>query len=321
MIDGTKFGIEIVGIVKGYVDRTLAPVVSRLDDLEKRIAAMPVPENGKDADPEQVAGLVIDRIKGDLDDIRKTVEAIQPAPELPDVAGMISEAISLVPAPVTADEVRAWSKEVFAEAEKTAGVTREEAEAIAAAAAEKALAGLPEPIPGPPGEKGDKGEDGQPGKDGANITEALIDRDGCLVLTLSDGSTRNVGRIVGRDGTDVDMAGVKSMLAEMVAAIPRPIDGKDGFGFEDMSLDVRDDGAYLKFQRGDDVKEFRIPTVIDRGVWRESKTYMPGDGVTWAGSFWICQEDTTEKPDGGKGWRLAVKKGRDGKDYDPKGKP
>ena len=41
---------------------------------------------------------------------------------------------------------------------------------------------------------------------------------------------------------------------------------------------------------------------------------MPGDGTTWGGSFWIAQGETGEKPDTGKGWRLAVKKGRDGRD-------
>jgi hypothetical protein len=351
---------DVAAVMKSLVSQSLSPIVERLDGIERRLGALPDTER---------------RVREELADLRKTVEAIQPAPELPDVAGMISEAISLVPAPMSAEEVRALAEDVVAKAEKPAGVSAEEAEGIVAAAIEKALAGLPEPIPGPAGPKGDKGEDGKPGrdglsvedfdlelkedgrtlvfkltandiqhqhevtlnirdgvdgahgkdgapgKDGANITESLIDRDGCLVLTLSNGSTRNVGRVVGRDGTDVDMAVVKSLLSDMVAAIPRPIDGKDGVGFEDMGFEVREDGAYLTFQRGDETKEFRIPTVIDRGVWREGKTYLPGDGVTWAGSFWICQEETSEKPDGGKGWRLAVKKGRDGKDFDPKGKP
>ena len=60
--------------------------------------------------------------------------------------------------------------------------------------------------------------------------------------------------------------------------------------------------------------EFSLPVVLDKGVYKAGEGYQAGDGVTWAGSFWIAQEDTTEKPDGGKGWRLAVKRGRDGKD-------
>jgi hypothetical protein len=68
------------------------------------------------------------------------------------------------------------------------------------------------------------------------------------------------------------------------------------------------------------VRQYRLPIVRDLGVWREG-TYRKGDGVTWGGSFWIAQDETTDKPDGpgGKGWRLAVKKGRDGKDGPGKG--
>lgn len=53
------------------------------------------------------------------------------------------------------------------------------------------------PEAGPPGEKGDPGERGE---DGVGIAGALIDRTGALVLTLSDGSTRELGQVVGRDG-------------------------------------------------------------------------------------------------------------------------
>lgn len=95
------------------------------------------------------------------------------------------------------------------------------------------------------------------------------------------------------------------------------IDGKDGLGFDDLSVDY--DGErklVVRFTQGEQVKEFPayLPIVIDRGVFRESDVYERGDGVTWAGSFWIAQETTREKPAEGKGWRLAVKRGRDGKD-------
>jgi hypothetical protein len=61
--------------------------------------------------------------------------------------------------------------------------------------------------------------------------------------------------------------------------------------------------------------EARPRSVIDRGVFKDGTEYDKGDGVTWGGSFWIAQRDTQSKPDAGNGdWRLAVKKGRDGKD-------
>lgn len=98
-----------------------------------------------------------------------------------------------------------------------------------------------------------------------------------------------------------------------LARLPGPR-GKDGFGFDDLDMVENERGVFLRFKRGDEMKEFRLPIVTDRGVWKEG-TYRKGDGVTWGGSFWICQVDeTSDKPDSGKGFRLAVKKGRDGKD-------
>ncbi|MFC6486936.1 hypothetical protein [Nitratireductor sp. GCM10026969] len=95
-------------------------------------------------------------------------------------------------------------------------------------------------------------------------------------------------------------------------------DGVDGLGFDDMTEELADDGRTIirRYVRGDRVKEFRhsMAVVLDRGVFKEGTKYTAGDGVTWAGSFWIAQKTTTEKPDTGNGWRLAVKRGRDGKD-------
>ncbi|ACL58954.1 hypothetical protein Mnod_4075 [Methylobacterium nodulans ORS 2060] len=94
--------------------------------------------------------------------------------------------------------------------------------------------------------------------------------------------------------------------------------GADGLGFEHMEEELAEDGRTLvrRYRRGEEVKEFRhrVPTVIDRGVYKAGTTYQPGDGVTWAGSFWIAQAETSSKPDSGEGWRLAVKRGRDGRD-------
>lgn len=95
-------------------------------------------------------------------------------------------------------------------------------------------------------------------------------------------------------------------------------DGKDGLGFEDL------DGVYdecgrlsLRIMRGDVVKTFRVPGMVDRGVYNAGDSYLKGDGVTLGGSFWIAQSDTNARPgtpDGAKSWRLAVKVGRDGKE-------
>lgn len=91
--------------------------------------------------------------------------------------------------------------------------------------------------------------------------------------------------------------------------------GRDGFGFDDLSMVETDKGCMFRFKRGEDVAEFRLPIMIYRGVFKDGKTYRRGDTVTWGGSLWHCDDETNDnKPDGGKGWTLAAKRGHDGKD-------
>lgn len=97
-------------------------------------------------------------------------------------------------------------------------------------------------------------------------------------------------------------------------------DGRDGLGFDDLAVEFDGERTVtFKFQRGEVVKAFAVvlPTVIDRGVFKEGKAYQRGDAVSFGGSLWIAQADTAEgKPDAGEAscWRMAVKRGRDGKD-------
>lgn len=177
----------------------------------------------------------------------------------------------------------------------------------------------PKGDPGEPGPAGKDGRDGKDGKDGVGLADAVIDRDGQLVVTMTDGRAKALGIVVGKDGAPGERG-----------ADGR--DGKDGLGFDDLSVEQRDDRTFVfRFARGEQVKEFAfsVPVVIDRGVYRPENAYAKGDGVTWGGSFWIAQKDTSEKPGDGDGWRLAVKKGRDGRDgkdgergeRGPEGKP
>jgi hypothetical protein len=63
-------------------------------------------------------------------------------------------------------------------------------------------------------------------------------------------------------------------------------------------------------------QRFAMPVLIYRGVYQPNHAYAAGDTVTWAGSLWHANEDTSAKPDSGGGaWTLAAKRGRDGKDF------
>ena len=124
-----------------------------------------------------------------------------------------------------------------------------------------------------------------------------------MVVTLSNGLIRDCGRVVGRNGKD---------------GAPGK-DGRDGFGFDDMTEELADDGRTIirRYSRGEDVREFRhkLAVVLYRGVWKEGQSYDAGDNVTWGGHSWIAKEDTDAKPEPNGGpWILHVKRGRDGKD-------
>lgn len=55
--------------------------------------------------------------------------------------------------------------------------------------------------------------------------------------------------------------------------------------------------------------------LADKGVWRADTRFERGDTVTDRGSLWICQRSTMTRPGGPDGtWRLAAKRGRDGRD-------
>lgn len=63
------------------------------------------------------------------------------------------------------------------------------------------------------------------------------------------------------------------------------------------------------------ITEVRYAGPLDKGVYREGEAYERGDGVTFGGSWWLAQVDApATKPGTSADWRLAVKKGRDGRD-------
>ena len=134
-----------------------------------------------------------------------------------------------------------------------------------------------------------------------------------IVAAVRDYVQRSVTPITARlDGLDQKAADLRTALD----AIPEGKNGQDGVGFDDMTASYDGERTItLRFERGETVKEFAfdMPVVLDRGVYKAGREYRAGDGVTWAGSFWIAQDTTAEKPDSGKGWRLAVKRGRDAK--------
>lgn len=272
--DGKAFGQEIVEAVKSHMAGALSPIIAKMDALEKRIAELPEP-------PKDI-GVKADEVRQMIED---AISAIPPAE--PGKSADPEETAALV---------RGEVEKAIAAIDKPRdgkSVTVEELAPLVDATVSRAVAAIPRP------------------KDGLDAVEFLRGPEGNLIVTMSNGMVRDLGKFVGKDGIDCDMSAVERSIADKVAAIPKP---QDGLGFDDLDMVETEKGVFLQFKRGDVVKDFRLPVVLDRGVYKEGVTYQKGDGATWAGSFWIAQEETSEKPDTGKGWRLAVKRGRDGRD-------
>lgn len=162
--------------------------------------------------------------------------------------------------------------------------------------------------PGPQGVPGERGPEGLPGAPGADGKSIAVDD----IRDVLDAS-------FAKWALDVERRAAET-IQRAIDRIPAPKDGKDGLGFEDLTVEF--DGerhVTMKFVRGEQTKQFGfdLPVVIDRGVYKEGQQYAQGDGVTWGGQFFIAQRATADKPmaPGSDDWRLSVKKGRDGKDF------
>lgn len=147
-----------------------------------------------------------------------------------------------------------------------------------------------------------------PAKDGKSVdADELAD---ALMPRLADRIQSAIDKAV----LDVERR-AQGVLERAVANIPKPKDGEDGFGLDDLVIEDDGDGTLtLRFIRGDLVREkaIRYPRG-DRGVFRDGGSYRKGDGVTFNGSWWIAQNDEPQgKPGASEDWRLAVKAGREG---------
>lgn len=88
-------------------------------------------------------------------------------------------------------------------------------------------------------------------------------------------------------------------------------DGADGLGFDELDLVVDDarKGCFLRFARGEHVKEFRLPIPFDVDKYKHGEHYHKGNVVSYASSWWIAKAPTADKPsDGATAWRLTVKR-------------
>ncbi len=135
-------------------------------------------------------------------------------------------------------------------------------------------------LPGPPGMQGERGMQGAIGPAGE----------------------RGLKGEAGRNASD---------LALLQQGIEERIDAQ----FKASSVTTDDGGRTLKWSVAGQIHEVKTAVVLDAGIWKDGNVYVAGDGVTHGGSWWIAKQETAEKPGKSDAWRLAVKRGNDGRDY------
>lgn len=236
----------------------------------------------------------------DISALASEVAALIPAPEvpkLPDIDALVAEAVAALPAPQPGKSVTAEDVKPLLEQMVKAAVAELPAPEIPPlpdidALVAEAVAALPTPEP-------TKGEDG---RDALQL-EVLpfIDEEKSYprgsYATHSGGLWRAYEKTHGMRGWECLVDGV--------------------LGIDVSSTDERNFTVTVTRASGAvESKAFSIPAMIYRGVFKAGEAYQAGDTVTWGGSMWHCDQDSTDKPgeNGSKGWTLATKRGRDGRD-------
>lgn len=150
---------------------------------------------------------------------------------------------------------------------------------------------------GKDGERGEKGEQGEAGAAGLGLAGAMIDRDGALQITMTNGEVKNLGLVVGKDGTNGK-------------------DGVDGLGLDSFDLEYIEETheVCVKASCAGRTKELRYPAggIRPAGYWREGTKAKAGEAWVHDGSLWIATKATGTKPATGDDWIIAARKGRDG---------
>lgn len=171
-------------------------------------------------------------------------------------------------------------------------------------------------IAGPPGPAGPEGpigvgrpgEKGLDGRDGVGVAGALLNQDGHLVLTLSDGTVRPLGPVVGRDGAKGEPG---------AAGAP----GRDGT-LEQLTIKQIDDRTIEFWRKDGPIEGGRVSwdLMLFRKSFEPGRRYVVGDVVVSKGSSYVALEATTDRPNEAtpsKSWALVAARGRDGTKGDP----
>lgn len=274
---------------------------------EQAAALVPVPKNGEDG-----ASADMDALKSHLEELVKAIPAPQDGKSvtIDDLTPMIREEAAkavyeLPPAKdgesVTAEDVRPMLAEMVGEAVKAI----------------------------PPAEAGKDADMGALKTHLSELVKGIQVHSAPSVQEIADAVSAGFERRFSDQQLSWERL-ARETLEKAADRMPVPKDGRDALSLESFDMELGEDGrtVTVKMQAGEVVieKSVKIASVIDRGVYSAEKCYEQGDGTTYGGCYWIAQKDAPGGvPGGSADWRLAVKKGRDGKDlrdsasrHDPK---
>lgn len=182
----------------------------------------------------------------------------------------------------------------------------------------------PAGAPGDRGEKGERGDPGPAGPAGADGRSVSVED----VRPIIEAALASAQLDLERRAHEILQRAIDRMPPPKDGTPGRDgVDGRDGApgkdgrdAFDLADLVIEHDGERtltVGFRRGAEevVKTFRIPAQIDRGVYNIGAGYENGDGVTYGGDYWIAvrSAEAGDKPGESDAWRLAVRKGRDGR--------
>lgn len=147
------------------------------------------------------------------------------------------------------------------------------------------------------------GKDGRDGRDGRDALDLKIEED-----------------------IDFNKNYVKGTLATFNNGLYYSVkntDGKDGWkclidGINKIDFELSDDNrtSKIKMEKSSGEifeKEFKIPALLYKNIYKENEVYSKNDCITFAGSLWVSKKDNNSERPGTnpENWVLCVKKGRD----------
>lgn len=335
-VDGKSVSLEDV---KPFIEGELAKYALDFERrgyemIERAISRIQQPKDGvdgKDADPDEVARRVIDKL-----DLRGSAKQ--------DIAKLCKELVA------------AAVKEIPVPQDGRDGVDGKDGESVTedqvAEIVRKHLAANPPPA----GKDGQDGKDAEvsveivksavseylsanppaPGRDGADGRSVTVDQ---VLDEIRESVSAEVKSLVDamprpKDGESVTVGDVEPVLrsmqaewtldfekraqATLAALIERAPKPRDAFELE--TFDTRLDGRTLTTSFKANGKTYEHSVVLDypmyHFIWNKDAQYAKSDMVTFDGSMWIATEANKNSKPGqyNKHWKLCVKRGRDGRD-------